>query len=116
MVTLTGMLAVVHAQSKLDFDSTERFVRAAATVAHDLAVAELQQHEEIAPDSDGTKTWARKVTLLTRALKALDLLTDAPEVDGLVTARKAIESGKRPAILPAKERPAVPDDDNDAIQ
>jgi hypothetical protein len=107
-VTLTGMLAVVHVQASLDFTSTAAFVREAVTIAQDRVVAEHQQHDEIAPDTDGTKQWAKKIKLLTRALNALDLLTEAPEVDQLITARKAIESGKRPAILPSPQPPALP--------
>ena len=101
-VTLTGMLAVVHAQSQLDgFASTEPLVRIVLNNALDTVRAEHRIHHEVAPDTKGTNVWARKVTLLERALTGLDKLTDYPLVDALVTARKAVESATRPAILPA---------------
>lgn len=74
-VTLAGMLAVVHAQSGLDFESTEPLVRIVLDNALDTAHAEHRIHAEIAPDTKGTTAWVRKVTLLERALSALDTLT-----------------------------------------
>lgn len=100
-VTLTGMLAVIHAQTNLDgFRNTEPFVRAVITGALDSVRAEHVLHEQIAPGSEGTKRWARKVTLLERAISALDTLTAIPDVEARITVRKALETGHRPAELP----------------
>jgi hypothetical protein len=96
IVTLMGMLAVVRAQTSLNFPSTEPVVRVVIANALETARSEYRQHEHLAPDSGRTKMWGRKVHLLDQAFAALNTLTGIRQVLQLETARKAIESGKRP--------------------
>jgi hypothetical protein len=107
MVTLTGMLAVVHAQARLGFDSTEAFVRQAVSNALDVAGAECELHRAIAPDTTGTKLWERKVMLLKRAAAALNSLTELPDVEALAVTRRALESGNPPPGVRWPGRPQL---------
>lgn len=96
-VTLTGVLAVVHAQPKLGFESTESIARIVIVSALDTARAEHRMHQEVAPNAKSSKEWGKKVFLLTRALDALDTL-DLPRVKAVAAARRAIEAGNGSAV------------------
>lgn len=93
-VTLTGMLAVVHAQQQLLFESSEALVRLTLTNALDIARSEWLMHSDVAPDGRSIKDWDAKVTRLQRALDALDSLESVETTATLVRAHKAIESGR----------------------
>jgi hypothetical protein len=93
-VTLTGMLAVVHAQRALSFESAEVRVRLILQNALDIARSELQVHETIAPGAPMTKRWTTKVTRLQRAVDASNAWGAAPAVARLELARKTIETGR----------------------
>jgi hypothetical protein len=100
-VTVTGMLAVVHAQRALGFTSTEPMVRMVLSSAHDAASAEFNTHREFAPESKGTQAWGKKYQLIGKALKALDSLTDVG-VRGLhdmSAVAAALTAGKAPEEL-----------------
>lgn len=88
--TLTGMLAVVHAQLGMGFDSSEPLVRMTLLNALDIARAEHLVHAQVAPDGRTMKDWALKVERLERAIDALDSLGTT----GISRSRKSIESGK----------------------
>lgn len=105
-VTLSGMLAVIHAQAKLSgFRSTEPYVRAVLIGALDTVRSEYLIHEQIAPSSDGTKSWRRKQGLLERAVTVLNTLTMIPDVEVRITALKALETGRLPSGL--SQPPAI---------
>lgn len=97
-VTLTGMLAVVHAQLELSFDSSEALVRLTLVNALDMARAEWLVHREVAPDGRSTKDWAAKVARLEKAVDALDSLVTVDTTQALMQARRAIETGKGPEL------------------
>ncbi|SFP89589.1 hypothetical protein SAMN05660464_0037 [Geodermatophilus dictyosporus] len=95
-VMLTGMLAIVHAQLQLSFDSSEGLVRTTLMNALDIARGEWNVHEQVAPGSRVAKDWAAKVSRLERAVEALDSLST--EVSSAVSqVRQALESGRPPA-------------------
>jgi hypothetical protein len=106
-VTLTGMLAVVHAQLELGFESTEAFVREAVSSGMDIVAAECELHRVIAPDTAGAKLWERKLMLLKRAGAALDSLTTLPEVEAIAVTRKALELCSPPPGVQPPGRPEL---------
>ena len=94
--TLVSLIAVVHAQNELGFDSSALPVRAVLASGRDIANAEHHIHASFAPDGASTKDWARKESLFDRAITVIEDLAPTPEMTDLARARKAIESGKLP--------------------
>jgi hypothetical protein len=92
---LVGMLAVVYAQSRLGFETTEPGTRDAISGALDDLSAELQLHQAIAPGAKGTDRLERRSELLTVALEALDQL-DLPHVKLHRDVREAVTGVRAP--------------------
>lgn len=97
-VSLASILAVVHAQTRLHFESTASTVRTVLENALDTTVAEHTLHSELAPDGEGTKSWKAKVDLIEKALRGLDELSSATVSEqAIMDARRSIEDGEPPA-------------------
>ena len=94
--TLVSLIAVVHAQKELGFDSSALPVRAVLASGRDIANAEHGIHASFAPDGASTKDWARKEALFDKAITVIEDLAPTPEMTDLARARKAVESGKLP--------------------
>ena len=90
--TLVSLIAVVHAQKALGFDSSAVHVLAVLVSGRDIAIAEHGIHASFAPDGASTKDWARKGIALRQAIRRLRICADARD-DRPYPARKAIESG-----------------------